>query len=195
MSDKIMKDELKIADKLSIRGTQVLTAKNIIEFDELMVYVADYIESYPTHVAKVSVDFARDTYIPNCTFMTTIKGQIIANDLKSKESFLQFISQIREAENNFLLQILKSVNGEQFYSFSCTVTLKVESKDKNAKRMLESHQLEIFAPVKPVKYIIDDERIFLKAIELQKKINNIENSIDYETVERDDLGNIIPMPE
>jgi hypothetical protein len=187
--------EEKLADKLKISGNIKLTATSVKEFDELMVKIETLKQNCPTMEMVVSAQWEVGATIPSaCNEGKNINKLVF----KGIRNFLQIVKAIRDFENNLNEMLNKIKNSDEYakYAFSCTISLKIEKKDKEAKRVLEdSTQLKMFGPlVIPDKdddkrqFIEDNKKLFESLMPDGKEIEKItfthrQDGVEGETVE------------
>jgi len=151
----------KLADKLKISGNIKLTACSISEFDELMVKIETLRNNCPTMEMDVSVQWEIMATIPDACNEGQNVNKLV---FKGIRKFLVIVKAIRDFEKNLNDMLNKDRSPDKYgkYDFSCTINLKIEKKDKEAKRVLEdSTQLKMFGPlVIPDKD--DDKRQFIE---------------------------------
>lgn len=145
MNDRL--DE-KLADKLKLSGNIKLTATSVKEFDELMVKIEKLKQDFPSFEMDAVAQWeVGATIIDACN-----EGKNVNKlTFKGIRDFLKIVSAIRKYENDMLEVFNKDIKTEdkwkKYGQFSCTISLKLEKKDKEAKAVLEdSNQLRLFGP-------------------------------------------------
>jgi hypothetical protein len=154
-----LKESETLAEKLTVRSVFEISTKSVLSFDALMVEIQKKQEEFP----QFSMDIIAEWETMNTKMM--MKGSdkriLKIQDLPS-ESWGMFVSRIRAIENEIITYLNESNTEDQPKTvpiFSCNVKLKIEKKDKEAQKALEDpNQLQLFAPMKPVKHMNDQER-------------------------------------
>ena len=158
--------EDKLADKIMLRDTKQLIAKSILEFDALMIKIEDFRKTYPALEMNAVAEFSTMHTKLQCESTDTRK-------LTAKRiiDWHEFVNRVREIEN----ELLEAINKDRpkdvdpiEYVFDCTVTLKIEKKDKEAQRVLDDPmQLKMFGPLiipeedkDRIKFVKDNKHLF-----------------------------------
>jgi len=146
-----------IADKIKLISTKLLTAKNVDEVDELLVEMKQLFEENSRYSADVNIQWER---VPgeDMTETHTIK-------FKSLQEFGKLVGAIRANEENFI-----------DYVFSATIKLKLEKKDKEAERALKEKEMDFFQEMTAKDMLDKGEKLIDEAMELQNKIQFIEDN-------------------
>ena len=114
-----------IADKITLSSTKVLTAKSVDEIDALLVEMKQLFEKNSLYSADVSIRWDR---VPGKDMTETHSIKF-----KSLQEFSILVGTIRRNEENYIN-----------YTFSATIKLKLEKKDKLAELALKEKELDFF---------------------------------------------------
>ncbi len=176
-----MLDE-KLADSLKLTGNIKLTAKSVKEFDELMVKIERLKQDFPSFEMDAVAEWEIRATIPDACNEGI---NICKLTFKGIRNFLKIVHTIRKYENDMLeffnRDRKQDEKWKQFGQFSCAISLKLEKKDKEAKRALEdSAQLRLFGPFivpsdesEKRKFIEENRKLFEDFLPDGEKISNI----------------------
>lgn len=135
---------MELADKLTLKGSIVLSAKSVNEFDELMIEIQKLRENFITYQLNVVAEWQ--------TMLTGLPCESLdSRKLSGKgiNNFDIFVSRLRSMDEELHEAINKDrpEDGKVEYVFNCTVTLKYEKKEKDAQNVMkDSDQLMLFGP-------------------------------------------------
>lgn len=174
------KESDKLAAKLTVRDTFEISAKDVQEFDALLVEIQKKKEQFPQFNMDITAEWeTMEVHIG--TVDGTDKRQLKIKNLGS-DQWSKFVHRVRDIENEIIVYLNKDKTEEHEKSipvFSCNVKLRIEMKDKEAQMTLEDDkQMVLFAPI-DLKTRYKDKNKNIETITFQK----IEDAVDGEVTE------------
>ncbi len=148
------KESDKLAEKLTVRDTFEISAKDVSEFDVLMVEIQKKQEQFP----QMSMDIVCEWEQPMFDGFDkrTLKRKNVPSD-----KWNELVNILRKYENQVITYLNegKAEDEEGIVPvFSCNAKLKIEYKDKAAQKALEDDkQLVMFAPIDLIKKQYDEK--------------------------------------
>uniref|UniRef100_A0A6M3JQI2 Uncharacterized protein n=1 Tax=viral metagenome TaxID=1070528 RepID=A0A6M3JQI2_9ZZZZ len=135
---------MELADKLTLKGTIVLSAKSVNEFEELMIEIQKLKENFVAHQLNIVAEWQTMlTMIPDESLDSR---KLVGKDIRQFDIFVSKIRTIEEELEEMLKRHLPE-DMEAKYVFNCTVTLKYEKREKDAQDVMkDSDQLMLFGP-------------------------------------------------
>jgi hypothetical protein len=173
------KESEKLAAKLTVRDTFEISTKDVQEFDSLLIEIKKKQEQFPQFSMDIVCEW--DT-------MEVHIGPVDGNDkrqLKIKnlrsDQWNMFVNRVRRIEDQIITYLNEGKPEDEEKTipvFSCNVKLRMEMKDKEAQKALESpEQLSLFTPVGDLaQSYFREKKLIDEAIDLREKIREIETS-------------------
>lgn len=139
---------------MTLRGTQTLIAKSVLEFDQLMREIGNLHKKFITFDLNAVAEW--QTMATGLNVDSIDSRKLVAKNIGE---WGKFVSKVRQVENQVITDINEGRSAEQEKIkpvFSCTITMKYEKKDKEAQKVLEDpKQLKLFGPFLSDKEILD----------------------------------------